>query len=329
MTRILAWETGSDWCSVALAESRVGIHHVVWRAARRPRRHGDWLLPTARGLLAEAGWAPASLDALAVGRGPGAFTGVRLGFAAAQGLAFALDRPLVPVSSLAATALRAAWPVAGVSASGETDAPALAWLHAPDDRVGATPDTHAARRSCEWVGRPVIEPLRASADDRDGDLRRVIVIRDARMGEVYAASYAALETAAGSGDDPSGRKTPLAAFVARSPERIETTDAAVSRLGRDWRDARDRWLSDVVGIARPGAASAAWFDDAPEADVDVWPHAREVARLALARPLSESGVEAWRAEPVYLRDRVAETRAERDAASSRADAKAGGHGVDG
>ena len=73
-----------------------------------PRRHAELALPWAEQLLAEAGIAKSQLDAIAVGRGPGAFTGVRLAMAMAQGIALALDRPAVPVSTLAALAMRRA-----------------------------------------------------------------------------------------------------------------------------------------------------------------------------------------------------------------------------
>jgi len=65
------------------------------------------VLPMADELLAEAGLKRQALDGIAVGRGPGAFTGVRLGVSLAQGMAMALDIPVVTVSSLQALALEA------------------------------------------------------------------------------------------------------------------------------------------------------------------------------------------------------------------------------
>ena len=100
--RLLAIETSTEACSVALwIDGDVRERHEI-----APRRHTQLALPWADELLAEAGIARAQLDAVAVGRGPGAFTGVRLGIALAQGIALALDRPLLPVSTLAVLAMQ-------------------------------------------------------------------------------------------------------------------------------------------------------------------------------------------------------------------------------
>ena len=100
--RLLAIETSTEACSIALwVDGDVRERHEV-----APRRHTQLALPWADELLAEAGIARAQLDAIAVGRGPGAFTGVRLGIALAQGIALALDRPLLPVSTLAVLAMQ-------------------------------------------------------------------------------------------------------------------------------------------------------------------------------------------------------------------------------
>jgi len=69
-----------------------------------PRGHGLLLLPMVESLLDEAGIALNALDALVLGRGPGSFTGLRIATGMIQGLAYAIDRPVVPVSSLAALA---------------------------------------------------------------------------------------------------------------------------------------------------------------------------------------------------------------------------------
>jgi tRNA threonylcarbamoyladenosine biosynthesis protein TsaB len=98
--KLLAIETATEACSVAvLADGQVRERFAI-----APRRHAELVLPWADELLAEAGIARSALDAIAVGRGPGAFTGVRLAIALAQGIALALDRPLVPVSTLAVLA---------------------------------------------------------------------------------------------------------------------------------------------------------------------------------------------------------------------------------
>src|SRR5687768_8466187 len=102
--KLLAFETATEACSVAVYADGA----VRERFELAPRRHAELSLPWAEQLLAEAGLAKSQLDAIAIGRGPGAFTGVRLAIAIAQGIALALDRPIVPVSTLAALAHGAA-----------------------------------------------------------------------------------------------------------------------------------------------------------------------------------------------------------------------------
>lgn len=100
--KLLAFETATEACSVALwIDGR-----IIERFEIAPRRHAELSLPWAGQLLAEAGIARSQLDAIAVSRGPGAFTGVRLAIALAQGIALALDKPVVAISTLAALAMQ-------------------------------------------------------------------------------------------------------------------------------------------------------------------------------------------------------------------------------
>lgn len=128
--RLLAIETSTEACSVAVLVD--GAVHERFELA--PRRHAERVLPWAEALLAEAGLRRSALHAIAVGRGPGAFTGVRLGISIAQGIALALDRPLVPVSTLAVLALGGLRGVDGRSGAGPR--PGDRVLAAIDARMG-------------------------------------------------------------------------------------------------------------------------------------------------------------------------------------------------
>lgn len=100
MTTLLALDTATEACSVALLyDGKVTSHYEVI-----PRQHAQKLLPMIKQLLADSGVALSAVDAIAFGRGPGAFTGVRIAIGVVQGLAFALERPVLPVSNLAALA---------------------------------------------------------------------------------------------------------------------------------------------------------------------------------------------------------------------------------
>ncbi|MGH8280517.1 MAG: tRNA (adenosine(37)-N6)-threonylcarbamoyltransferase complex dimerization subunit type 1 TsaB [Gammaproteobacteria bacterium] len=98
--KILALETSSERCSAALLVDA----EVIERAQLAQRAHAELLLPMVESLLAEAGVTLTALGAVAFGRGPGGFTGLRVATSVAQGLAFGADLPVVPVSDLAVVA---------------------------------------------------------------------------------------------------------------------------------------------------------------------------------------------------------------------------------
>ncbi|WP_133477528.1 tRNA (adenosine(37)-N6)-threonylcarbamoyltransferase complex dimerization subunit type 1 TsaB [Cognatilysobacter segetis] len=224
--KLLAFETATEACSVALAVDG----EIVERFEVAPRRHAELSLPWADALLADAGIARGQLDAIAVGRGPGAFTGVRLAIAIAQGVALGLDRPIIPVSTLAALALPAA----------------LAHPSSP-----------------------------------------VLAAIDARMGELYAASYRWRDDA----------------LVAIGPEALTTGDRVLLD-GTGWRGVGTGFAAQEGALAGRLATSLAGVD------ATALPHAADVARLALR---SGGGVAAELVEPAYLRDNVALTLVEQQA----------------
>jgi tRNA threonylcarbamoyladenosine biosynthesis protein TsaB len=230
--KLLAIETATEACSVAVSIDG----EVRERFEIAPRRHAELTLPWAEQLLAEAGVKKSQLDAIAIGRGPGAFTGVRLAVAIGQGIALALDRPVVPVSTLAALAMQAQGP-------------------------------------------------------------RVFAAIDARMGEVYAATFELRGFEQGSRD----------AF-ALDAERVGHPDAIALP------DERNEWHGVGTGFAaQDGALASRLRPRFTAIDATALPHAADVARLAVLAVARGEAVAPEFAEPAYLRNNVALTIAEQQA----------------
>jgi tRNA threonylcarbamoyladenosine biosynthesis protein TsaB len=102
--KFLALDTATEACTAALyIDGAISSRHEI-----APRRHAELILPMVDALLAEADVKLVNLDFLAFGRGPGAFTGVRIATGVIQGLAYAAGLPVVPVSTLAILAQGAA-----------------------------------------------------------------------------------------------------------------------------------------------------------------------------------------------------------------------------
>lgn len=223
---LLAIETATEACSVALVHGET----VVARSELAPRRHAERVLPMADELLAEAGISKHALDVIAVGRGPGAFTGVRLAVSLAQGMAMALDLPVVTVSSLAALA-----------------------LEAPEDDAA------------------------------------ILAVIDARMGEIYAASY---------------RRDGNGGLLALDDERVCKADSLVLPQEAAWNVVGTGWATYADALRKQLGVAPRSTDGA------CYPQARHVATLAVSEFKAGKALAPELALPVYLRDKVALTLVE-------------------
>ncbi len=222
--RILAVDTAMEACSAALLTPQ----RLASRYAELEREHAERILEMVDSVLAEVGIGLREVDAVAFGRGPGAFTGCRLAASVAQGLAFGASRPVVPVSDL-----------------------------------------------CALAQRVLDQPLGA---------RTVLVCTDARMQEVYWASYRR---------DSHGFAELCGTERVGAPQTVELAtgaEAPVHGVGRGF-------------LAYPQLLSR--FEGALAAVHGEWlPRAEEVARLALPQFLAGLAVSPEDAVPVYLRNDV-------------------------
>lgn len=149
--KLIALDTSSEACSAALWLDGAVHQRFLARA-----QHSEHILAMIDRVLAEAGLALAALDAVAFGRGPGSFTGLRIGAGVAQGLAFGAGLPVVPVSSLAALARAAGRP--RVLAAVDARMRQVYWgAYERDDQGGVHPV------GAEQVMDPAVVPLPAGA----------------------------------------------------------------------------------------------------------------------------------------------------------------------
>lgn len=155
--KILAVDTATERCSAALLIDG----RVIERVQETPRGHADLILPMVDSLLQEAGLRIAEVDGLAYGRGPGAFTGVRIAVSVAQGLAFGARLLTVGVSDLAAVAQQVAKPGESILVCMDARMGEVYWarfqrtdagLTALGDERVSSPDAVAADDSTVFAG---------------------------------------------------------------------------------------------------------------------------------------------------------------------------------
>jgi tRNA threonylcarbamoyladenosine biosynthesis protein TsaB len=239
---LLALDTSTEFCSVALLQLMQpgDTPRIVSRHDHTGSVASSRVLPAVRDVLAEAGLTLADCAAIAFGAGPGSFTGLRTAAGIAQGLAFGLGVPVVPVGTLMACAERAR------------------------------------------VKRP--------------DTRRVLAALDARMDEVYWADFA--------WDDASGEWSVRHAAALAAPGDVPVPDMPFVLAGN----------AAAVFRERLPAVAHAGFTDA-----DAMPHADAVARIGWRAFIAGRAVPAQQAAPEYVRDKVAQTTAERAAARALKD----------
>lgn len=142
MSTLLAFDTATERMSVALAiRGEVRVHEAAGGAQASAA-----LIPAILGLLADAGVRLAHIDAIAFGRGPGAFTGLRTACAVAQGLAIGAGKPVLPLDTLLA-----------VAEDARTQSERLHVWVAMDARMDEIYAAHYAFEAGRWT--PLVAPM--------------------------------------------------------------------------------------------------------------------------------------------------------------------------
>lgn len=224
---ILALDTCTESCSASLLSNG----EVFEQVEMTQRGHSDLILGMMDTLFQQSETTISEVDAVAFGRGPGSFTGVRVGVGVAQGIAFARDIPVIPISTLLAVAQDA-------------------------------------------------------ADSLDVDY--IAVAMDARMGEIYCASYQRKEGIVELID--SERVCPPKQFK-------PNTEQQWVGVGTGWREydsiLRDNFAGNLASV-----------------NAEHYPNASVMIKLANIEASAGRVLPADQALPVYLRDNVAKKKSE-------------------
>ncbi|MFM2320205.1 MAG: tRNA ((37)-N6)-threonylcarbamoyltransferase complex dimerization subunit type 1 TsaB [Pseudomonadota bacterium] len=224
---LLALDTSSDACSAAVLTSAACFTEFEMT----PRAHTQLILPMVESVLKQANLSLADLDAIAFGRGPGAFTGVRIATGVAQGLALAANKLVLPVSTLATLAQQA------------------------------------------------YQQLQA---------QKVLVALDARMGEVYWGKY----------------RVVAGQLLLEGEEQVLTPSAIDLPKDSGWIAVGSGWSAYPELAERAQRLVSATYAD--------WlPAAEFMASLAWQDYQAGRALPAEQAQPIYLRNKIAQTTQER------------------
>jgi tRNA threonylcarbamoyladenosine biosynthesis protein TsaB len=209
--KILAMDTAAGACSGALWSNAV----VVERVQVMQRGHAEVLLPMLVSIMREGDCAFADLDLIAVTVGPGAFTGLRVGLAAARGIALATSLPCFGVSTLEAIAEAIDWPTLA-------DRPALVVLD--DKRDGVYAQMFAAGRA---LASPAIETPKRLGERLSGSRLAVAGDAAAVVAEALRAADADVEPIAVPEYPTASRVAAIAARRWSSGERTAASPAPI------------------------------------------------------------------------------------------------------
>jgi tRNA threonylcarbamoyladenosine biosynthesis protein TsaB len=282
--KILALDTATEACSAALLIDG----RLIAREMELERGHAENILPMIDAVLAEVGVSLAAVDAIAFGRGPGGFTGVRLAASVTQGLAFAADRPVVPVSDLAAVAQRALEMEPGtdrVIVCNDARMQEVYWACFERDDQG-----FARLVGAEHVGPPEgveLWPAWLSGSESAGASR-------SQSPESPSPPSRAAASPSPASSRPTLQVPAAGAAFVRGSGAGDPSIGAAGRGFRAYPQLRAKLLS-----SQSGAAPAHLVSD------DLLPRAHEIARLALREVEAGRLVRPEDAIPVYLRDDVA------------------------